>query len=296
MISMADPSVLMGPDFIHQISEQFKEMVEFREPSSFVYKAIRKDGTWFWAENNVNPIFDETTGELSEMIAVLRDITGRVDAEEALEESAKQKEMLMHEVHHRVKNNFAILSSLTSMHKDISSDENLRRLLDDLQFRIRTMALVHEQLYRTRSIDELIFGNYLKDLVKIISTAFKKENIEVSTESLNEYLNVDMILPLGLIVNELLTNAYKYAFPDGRKGKILVEYQSVPGKEENGKELRRLTVRDNGVGFSENYSEEKNGSLGTEIIRILSRQLDAEISIENNNGVSFSIIFPVGKD
>lgn len=295
MNEIGDQKKLIHPDFIDEMTVNYQEMVATRKPFRFVYKALRKGGTWFWAESNVNPIFDDTTGELKEMISVLRDVTERIDQEEALVESSKQKEVLMHEIHHRIKNNFSVLSSLTNMHKDQIQDQYFLNLLDGLQFRIRTMSLVHEQLYRTRNINVLMFSDYLSNLVKSISTAFANDRITISTDLSDEYLSVDTVLPLGLIVNELLTNAYKYAFPGNRMGKIWIEYVPVSESSRNKKSMRRLTVKDNGVGFSLKSKGEKSDSMGTQIIEILSRQLEGEIVMEGDQGFTFSLLFPVEK-
>ena len=238
MLEMDNVYALIDPTFIKILNTGFKEMRKSKEPSKFTYRSRKKDGSSFWAENHINPIFDEDSGELKEMITVIRDISERISHEESLMESSRQKEVLMREIHHRAKNNFAILISLLSIQKFQVKNSELFDILSDMQTRIRTMVLIHEQLYRSNSVDIVSFGQYIMNLTKIISGAFKKEGIILHSEIAECFLNIETALPLGLIVNEILTNSYKYAFNGKERGNIHIKLtpflDSTEDKTKNG--------------------------------------------------------------
>jgi two-component sensor histidine kinase len=207
-------------------------------------------------------------------------------------ESSKQKDLLIREVHHRVKNNLAILTSLVNMQKSEFTDHKTLDVFSDLQFRVKAMALVHDELYKSRNIEVLPIGEYLSKLVGIVSSAYTTSKVKVHQDFYNEILDVNITLPLGLIVNELLTNAFKYAFPDNREGNIWVIYKKEPCATNSQVEMRRLTVKDDGKGLPIDFDISKKTSLGSQIISLLAKQLEAELIIDGMNGACFSLILP----
>jgi PAS domain S-box-containing protein len=295
MLAMKSHADIIHPEFHKQLKAEFDEMIQFREPTKFTFRTLSADGTYFWAESHVNPIFDDSTGELKELISVVRDVSSRIDQEEALLENARQKELLMREIHHRAKNNFAILISLMNLQLEKTTDEELHSCLHDLQFRVRTMALVHDQLYRSKNIITLSFREYMINLANVVSKAFQKDGIVLHTEIDECYFTIDTALPLGLIVNELLTNAYKYAFQNRSGGNIWVEFRPVL-EGETDPEFEDiywiLTVRDDGIGLPASFDLDNASTLGMQIITVLTEQLQARLKIDRAEGTGFIILLP----
>jgi PAS domain S-box-containing protein len=294
MLALKSHSDIIHPDFHKILKQEFDEMIRYKEPTKFTFRTLCADGTYMWAESHVNPIFDES-GELKELISVVRDVSHRIDQEEALVESAKQKELLIREIHHRAKNNFAILISLMNLQLEKTADKELCNCLFDLQFRVKTMSLVHDQLYRSKNIITLSFSEYLINLADVISKAFRKDGIDLHTEIEECYFDIQTALPLGLIVNELVTNSYKYAFNSGSEGNIWVEFRAV-GEAETDPELDDiywiLTVRDDGAGLPVGFDLNNASTLGMQIITILSEQLQAKLKIDGTQGASFTLLLP----
>jgi cyanate lyase len=205
---MKDYRDLIHPDSMKSFNVEVESMLEYYEVTRFLYQTIKKDGTLLWVESNINPIFNPTTGKLQAMLSVTRDVSSQIEEEQALMESSKQKDLLIREVHHRVKNNLAILTSLVNMQKSEFTDHKTLDVFSDLQFRVKAMALVHDELYKSRNIEVLPIGEYLSKLVGIVSSAYTTSKVKVHQDFYNEILDVNITLPLGLIVNELLTNAF----------------------------------------------------------------------------------------
>ena len=281
------------PDSLTSFNMEFNRMLDYREPTRFLYQVVKKDGAIFWVESNINPIFNSPTGGLQAMLSITRDVTNQIDQEEALMETAKEKEVLIKEVHHRVKNNLAILASLVNMQKSEITDHKTLDIFSDLQFRVKAMSLVHEELYKSRNIEVLPVKEYLSKLVGIVSSAFAHRKIMVHQDFYDEIVDVEITLPLGLIVNELLTNAFKYAFIDDKEGNIWVTYEKAPPRIDSALDMRCLMVRDDGKGLPDNFDISKKTSLGSQIIFLLSRQLDAELHIDGKHGATFSLFFPL---
>jgi PAS domain S-box-containing protein len=292
MMSMKDYRDLIHPDSMKSFNVEVESMLEFHEVTRFLYQTIKKDGTLLWVESNINPIFKTSTGKLQAMLSVTRDVSSQIEEEQALMETSKQKDLLIKEVHHRVKNNLAILTSLVNMQKSEFTDHKTLNVFSDLQFRVKAMALVHEELYKSRNIEVLPIGEYLSKLVGIVSSAYTTSKVKVHQDFYNEILDVNITLPLGLIVNELLTNAFKYAFPDNREGNIWVIYKKEPAVTNSEVEMRRLTVMDDGEGLPIDFDISKKTSLGSQIISLLAKQLEAELIIDGMNGACFSLILP----
>jgi len=266
-----------------RVLKAFSDMMKEKEPAKFTYQALRKDGTTFWAESLVNPIFDPGTGELRELVTVVRDISRRMEYEEMIARNSSQRELLLREIHHRVKNNFAILISLMELQKQMEQGL-LSHEITDLQLRVRAMSLVHEQLYRSDSIHDIRFDEYLRNLSMIISSAFSNHQLNLHTLIEPCSLHIRLALPLGLIVNELLTNAYKYAFPDNEAGNVWVNL-------ERDRDRIRLTIADDGIGLPDGFDLNNPVSMGSKIIMILIEQIEARLEVGRDKGARFTINF-----
>lgn len=204
-----------------------------------------------------------------------------------LEESVKEKEVLLKEIHHRVKNNMQIISSLLNLQSAHTKDKTLRKMFEEAQNRIRSMRLIHEKLYQSKELGHIDFKEYLKALTTDLVRSFgvNTDNIAIVIIAENILLDIDTAIPCGLIINELVSNSLKYAFPDGRKGEIMVALEPVEGSIE-------LRVADNGVGIPEGLDIKNTRSLGLRLVTILAEdQLQGSITLKRDYGTEFCITF-----
>lgn len=201
--------------------------------------------------------------------------------------SIDEKQILFKEVHHRVKNNFQIISSLLNLQQGIEENERSKEVLTDAQGRIRSMSLVHEMLYRKNEVKRIDFRVYTTELVDSIiqSLSDDKCTIEFSVECNNETFDLEIAVPLGLILNEAVTNCVKYAFAGKTSGKIDITLRQIDAKN------FRLIIRDNGIGIPKEFLEGEKETLGIELINILSQQLGGEAKFFNLNGTEVSVVF-----
>ncbi|MCX6304732.1 MAG: PAS domain S-box protein [Bacteroidetes bacterium] len=290
ILQMRSPLDLIEPTYHVTVNQHLLEMLRSKSSTRYIYKVLRKDGSTFWAEANINPIMNHATHDVKNLITVVRDISERMKHEEELSENSRQKEYLLREIHNRVKNNFAILVSLMNMQRDQSANPELSSSLTDLQLRVRTMSLVHEQLYQTQEISTIPFDNYLHHLALIISTSFNNNRIQLQTEIHPCNVAIEMALPLGLIINELITNAYKYAFPGDRTGKIWVRL--LPENEDK----FCISISDDGVGLPPDFTMNTTQSMGSQIVGILVEQIEAILEVSSNEGACFRILFSTAQE
>lgn len=285
----------INPDYYPELNHKSDQLTQIKAPAKFTFRTKRKDGTYFWVESHVNPIFDSMTNQLMELISVHRDVSDRMDQEDSLMENAGQKELLIREIHHRTKNNFATLISLMNLQAEQTPNDELIAILTDLRFRVRTMSILHEQLYRSKNILNLSLEGYLCNLSNVIVQAYNIKGIHVHVSIEDCYFEIESALPLGLIINELLTNSFKYAFPDGKNGNIWVEFRTLKSKEKLAyrKEfVWILRVKDDGVGLPATFDIKNFSSLGLQIISILNKNLHGELIVEGTHGASFTILIP----
>jgi PAS domain S-box-containing protein len=290
ILGMNSPLDLVEPSFHVYVNQRLIEMFRSKNTTRYIYKILRKDLTTVWAEANINPILDPESNEVKNMITVVRDISERMKNEEKLFENSRQKEFLLREIHNRVKNNFAILISLMNMQRDQSTNPELSISLTDLQLRVKTMSLVHEQLYQTQEISAIPFDNYLHHLALIIASSFDNSRISMQTEIHPCNVSIEMALPLGLIINELITNVYKYAFPEDHTGEIWVRL--LPEKEDK----YCIMISDNGIGLPAGFSMKSTQTMGSQIIGILVEQIEATIEFSSNGGACFKILFSTAQE
>jgi PAS domain S-box-containing protein len=216
----------------------------------------------------------------------LQDITERNNTENQLKTSLNDKDMLLREIHHRVKNNLQIISSLLNLQSRYITDEDALDVFSESQNRVRSMAIIHEKLYNSESMSEIDFGEYISDLTESL---FYNYRVNPSKVKLNEnmeeiFFDVDTAIPCGLIVNELITNCLKHAFPGDTKGEICIELFRKDDKYV-------LNVKDDGVGFPENIDFKNTESLGLQLVINLVSQIEGTVELDGTNGSSFNIIF-----
>lgn len=238
-----------------------------------------------WMEIFIYPIYD-SEGRVYEISMVAHDITVKKKAEQEIIDSLKEKEVLLKEIHHRVKNNLQIISSILNLQSSFVHDEKILDLLQESRNRIRSMAIIHENLYRTTNFSSINFSSYIKNLSISLLASYRinEKNVELDCEMDEVDLELDQAIPCGLIVNELITNSIKYAFPNDRKGKIVIRIEEKDNKIE-------ILVKDDGVGLPENYDIEKSDTLGLQLVLTLVQQLDGVIQLNNLGGTEYLIIF-----
>jgi len=204
-------------------------------------------------------------------------------------ELLNEKEVLLKEIHHRVKNNLQIISSLLNLQSNQIKDTGTLRVLRDSQARVRSMALIHEKLYQSKSLAKINFGEYVQSLSKDLFRSYQRMlgNIQLNVQVDEVSLDLDYAVPCGLILNELMTNALKYAFPNGRNGSILVELRA--GSDQT----LSLKVADDGVGLPAGLDILQNNSLGLQLINSLVKQIDGTLVVETSSGAAFQVSFKV---
>ncbi len=217
---------------------------------------------------------------------VITDITDFKRFEEKTMTSLAEKEVLLREVHHRVKNNLNVVHSMLEMHARQFTDPQLRESLLDSQRRLQVMALIHEQLYRSEQLSQIRFSDYVQTLVdnffSMMDAATSRVQIVLDSDPIS--ISLELAIPLGLIVNELLTNALKHAFPDQRSGKVTIGFKNEQSRI-------CLSVCDDGIGLPNSFQSMSQSSLGLRLIAILVDQLDAHLSVASPPGTQFHITF-----
>jgi two-component sensor histidine kinase len=218
---------------------------------------------------------------LQQANAVLR------ETENGLASSLREKETLLKEIHHRVKNNLQVVSGLLQLQSASVADAATRALLRESQDRVRSMALIHEQLYQVDDLARVHFITYLRSLASSLvrSHAAADADLDIEVEGDELHLTLEEAIPCGLLVNELVTNALKYAFPEGRRGTIKIRLQGLP------EDRALLEVSDDGVGLSEGYDPTTASTLGLRLVRNLVQQLDGELGVCSAPGACFTITF-----
>jgi len=220
------------------------------------------------------------------MVMVARDITERKEFENALKSSLKEKEVLIREIHHRVKNNMQIISSLLNLQKQYVNDEEAVNVLLESQNRVKSMAMIHEKLYKTNNFSEINFGDYIKSLVDDLFRSYGADPVQIKKKMIFDeiMLGLETAIPCGLIISELVTNTLKYAFPNHMEGEFRIEMYEIDN-------LYHLTISDNGVGMPPDINFDKTETLGLILVNTLVNQLEGTVELESNNGTQFKIVF-----
>jgi PAS domain S-box-containing protein len=255
---------------------------------------LRRDNSEFSIETSLSCAAEDGSGPLT--MVFISDITARQRASREreglisiLEGALSEKTVLVKEVHHRVKNNLAVIAGLLGMQADAVADRQANIALEESAQRVVSMALIHEYLYATERLDRVNFGKYLQQLANelCISYAIKPDLVGVEIEAQDIELPVDRAIPCGLILNELLSNALKYGFPDGRRGRIGVNF----ARRESGG--LSLSCKDDGVGIPENLDWQNPKSLGLRLVGILTKQIDGRLTLDRSaEGTRFELTFP----
>jgi PAS domain S-box-containing protein len=212
----------------------------------------------------------------------------RKQTDEQIKASLREKEILLKEIHHRVKNNLQIINSLLNLQAKFVTDHKAHEMFQDSQNRVKTIALIHERLYQSNDMAKLDFADVVKSLAKDLYQTYRAnwERIRISYDLDNIDLNLDQALPCGLIINELVSNSLKHAFPDDREGEIYIKFDCL----EDG--TTQLWVGDNGIGMPGDFHPDRSESLGAQLVRTLINQIDGRLELDWNGGTKFKITIP----
>ena len=249
---------------------------------------FRKDASVIWV-NLTGSLVRDAAGKPLHFIAVVEDISGRKDAETTVRRSLDEKEVLLREIHHRVKNNMQVISSLLSLQAAKIDDARLNKLFRESQSRVRAMALIHEILYDSRDLSRIDLKSYISRLATSLKRMYGADSgrVRLTVESAAITLGIDDMVPCGLAISELISNSLKYAFPDGRDGRIDILVNKAP---DGGIEL---IVGDDGVGMPEGLDYRNTNTMGMGlVVSLVERQLGGSLELDRTQGTRFKIVIP----
>jgi two-component sensor histidine kinase len=277
-IKLANPGLYVIVMSAYSFKEYFLEAISLGV-NGYLIKPVELDKLY--------ALVDELAGYILMHRALEEKERKRQIAESNLKKSLEEKEVLLKEVHHRVKNNMQIISSILKMQERLIDDPKLKTVLGESQNRIRSMALIHENLYRNESLANIQFKNYVQSLINNISRSYFDQQGKVSFvfDIEDVFLPLDVGIPCGLIINELISNAFKHAFKDREKGTITIALKKV----EEGTYI--LSVTDDGKGIDPSFSPEHANSLGMRIVFKLIQQIEGELNYDFSDGTNYHIRF-----
>ncbi len=276
----------IDPDAVERVRKIFTTHKEknFSRINTLEVPAYRRDGTEITLEIRSVKASDNKDN-LDGFQGIARDITERNIATNLLKTSIKEKNTLLQEIHHRVKNNMQIISSLLNLQITYLDDNDAVNLLKESQNRVRSMAIIHEKLYQSNDFTKINLTEYINSLVNGLFYSYSIKNHINSIIDVDDVeLNIETAVPIGLILNELVSNSLKHGFSDG-KGEVFIKLKKVEDKYE-------MTVSDNGIGFPKDLDFRNTDSLGLQLINNLVNQIDGELKLIRNHGTEFRIIFP----
>jgi PAS domain S-box-containing protein len=284
------PEALLGRDAMDFVPPDARRFVERRLQTldegatdlPFVeQRCLRVDGGEVYVE--ASPVSILFYGRPA-VLTIFRDITERKQAQERILASLEEKEVLLKEIHHRVKNNLQIVSSLLYLQSRKTEDDTVLQVLRESQNRIKSMALIHEKLYHSHDFTQIDFADYIRSLVGHLMHTYRTVGgVSLKVDVGQVSFGLDKAIPLGLIINELVSNALKYAFPRDKRGEITVSLREEAGREDT------LIVHDNGVGFPEDIDFEHSPSLGLQLVCTLAKQVDGVIRLDRDGGTTFTV-------
>ena len=257
------------------------------ESSSTEYRIFLPDGTIRWVCDRAFPIYDES-GNIYRIAGICEDISDRKLTSARIQAALHEKEVLLKEIHHRVKNNMQVVSSLLQLQAQYIEDEPTLALFEESQVRIHSMALIHEQLYQSDNLDRIDLLPYVENLVANLYQSFGGGNnsiqFKVNVDPIS--LNIETAIPCGLIINELVSNSLKYAFTESLAGEIKINFYHDTTSQQF-----HLSIQDNGRGFPPGFNVENTETLGLRLVRMLTNQLDGTLVIDSECGTCYDISF-----
>jgi PAS domain S-box-containing protein len=278
---------IIHPDDRDKVWDNIQKAVHQRKIFSIQYRILDVNKMEKWVHEQGQGVFSDE-GKIIALEGFIRDITSQMKASIEIKNLLKEKEILLREVHHRTKNNMNTMASLLSLQEKQLDDEKAVSALKDARNRIRTMVSVYDKLFKSDNFREMSAPFYLNDLIQKVCASFNDpEKIKIQKQIQNITLDSNALFTIGLIINELLTNSEKYAFPGDRRGEISIELlQKEPG-------ILALQYADNGVGISENSLHGQSDGFGLKLVHLLTDQLKGTISLEREKGTRYTITFPI---
>lgn len=270
----------------HRCRETYQAALDQRQPFTMEYRLRRADGTYRWMVDTGVPRF-EPDGTLSGYIGSCIDLTERKEMEDELRKTLKERESLLREVHHRVKNNLQVISSLLNLQMASIKDPQIVQLFQECQIRISSIALLHETLHRSNDLSRINMAEYIRTLTGHLFRSYGVDPTVISLELKVDEIdfNVDTGLTCGLIIDELLSNCLKHAFPNGRRGQITVELRTEAD------DLSILRVCDDGIGIPRDGVLNNSDSLGLELVALMAEKLDGTVELQSGQGTEWQIQF-----
>lgn len=244
-----------------------------------------KDGTYYWVDTTIVPSKDKN-GIIQRFLAIRFDITRHKHLEEMLQSSIEQKEVLLKEIQHRVKNNLLVITGILDWQKDYIEGSDFIKIIEKSQNRINSMVLIYDKLYQSQELNLIDLSDYLETLLGQLLHSYevKSGDINLKMEVPSIFINIETAIPTGLIICEIFSNAIEHAFPN-RVGDIILQILI-----ENERKIK-LIFKDNGVGLPNEFDIKNSKTLGLQLIRLLTEQLEGEIEIFSNQGTTFKLTF-----
>jgi len=276
---------LISPEDRHLVDGISEDRIIMKKP--FVLRWVLGNGRTICTEQSNVPVTDDS-GAIIAVEGIARDITERQKTQDTLEKSLKEKEILLTEIHHRVKNNMQIISSLLSLQSQGIRDASIQELFMDTQNRIQSIALIHNLMYKSKDLANVDFEEYIQNLAAVLlrTLSSRQDKISLSVEAEDVSLDLNRAIPCGLIINEVVSNSIKHAFPGGGPGEIQITF--------SGKSSDRYTlkIKDNGIGMDSDIDPSNIDTIGLTIVRDLTDQLKGTFLMRSNQGTEIEISFP----
>jgi PAS domain S-box-containing protein len=279
--------VFSDPELRKSLTARIRSDIREKKPENMFWDNVeiysRTGEKKFLSIKNI-PLYDQKL-----LILTVQDISERIKTERKLQNSLKEKEILLREIHHRVKNNLQTITSLLDLQAASIKDKESRKAFKSSQSRIRSMALIHERLYKSENLERIKAREYIQHLIEYLEGTYQTSdtNIEIKTKIENLFLNLDTAIPCGLIINELVSNCMKYAFKTNNRGKVLVTL------EKQGTKTLVLEVTDDGIGIPVDVTPVNSPSLGLQLVNLLTDQINGKLKIDRTGGTSISVSFPL---
>ncbi|MBE9183524.1 PAS domain S-box protein [Microcoleus sp. LEGE 07076] len=273
------------PEDKHCLQEAIGRVLQ-GESTSTEYRIFLPDGSIRWVCDRAFPIYDEL-GNIYRIAGICEDISDRKLTSARIQAALREKKVLLKEIHHRVKNNMQVISSLLQLQAQYIEDEPTLALFEESQTRIHSMALIHEQLYQSENLDRIDLPPYVENLVANLYQSFGCGNTSIQF-NLNVdpiFLNIETAIPCGLIINELVSNSLKYAFSQSLAGEININFHKINSQQFH------LSIQDNGSGLPAGFDVENTESLGLRLVRMLTNQLDGTLVVDSECGTCYNISF-----
>ena len=281
-----NPRFLKSGQMPPDVYTNFWETVLRKEVFSGEFINRTRDGKFITVEATINPILSQA-GKIIGYLGIQRDISERKQTARQLQSSLAEKETLLRELHHRVKNNLSIVASMAGLQASMIADKGQTQAFEEMRERVVAMARMHDVLFKAGNSLQINLSDFIRSLTVQLSRAYERENVAFVQEIESVELDSDAAIPCGMIINELISNALKYAFAEKQHGAITVRMKNIEG------DRVELTVADDGIGFHPETSPARSDSLGMTIVSALVEQLHGTMEIASGHGTSFTLVFPV---